>query len=137
MGQPRRGPRHRGLIVASLLFAFYVANFGSYNKTYGALGGVVVMLVWLSITNIALLLGMEFNSERERSRELAAGTPARTARSSSSRATSPSPRRPPDAPPARPHGRAGAAQRRSIRGSTTVSLLRLLAMKHCSCASCT
>ena len=62
-------------IVASALFAFYVANFGSYDKTYGALGGVVIGLVWLWITNIALLLGMEFNAERERSRELAAGMP--------------------------------------------------------------
>ena len=62
-------------IVASGLFAFYVANFGSYDKTYGALGGVVIGLVWLWITNIALLLGMEFNAERERSRELAAGMP--------------------------------------------------------------
>jgi membrane protein len=62
-------------LVASALFAFYVANFGSYDKTYGALGGVVAMLVWLWITNIALLLGMELNSERERSRELEAGVP--------------------------------------------------------------
>jgi membrane protein len=62
-------------IVASALFAFYVANFGSYNKTYGALGGVVALLVWMWITNIALLLGMELNAERERSRELAAGSP--------------------------------------------------------------
>jgi membrane protein len=62
-------------IVASGLFAFYVANFGSYNKTYGALGGVVALLVWMWITNIALLLGMELNAERERSRELAAGMP--------------------------------------------------------------
>ncbi len=62
-------------IVASVLFAFYVANFGSYNKTYGTLGGFVVLLVWLWITNIALLLGMELNAERERSRELAAGVP--------------------------------------------------------------
>jgi membrane protein len=60
-------------IVASAAFAFYVANFGSYTKTYGALGGVIALLVWMWITNIALLLGMEFNSERERSRELAAG----------------------------------------------------------------
>ena len=53
----------------------YVANFGSYNKTYGALGGVVGLLVWMWITNIALLLGMELNAERERSRELEAGVP--------------------------------------------------------------
>jgi len=64
-----------GWIVASLAFAFYVANFGSYNKTYGALGGVVIFLVWLWITNVAILLGAELNAERERSRQLEAGTP--------------------------------------------------------------
>jgi membrane protein len=63
-------------IVASVLFALYVANFGSYNKTYGALGGVVSFLVWLWITNIAVLLGAEINAEVERSRELEAGQPA-------------------------------------------------------------
>jgi membrane protein len=62
-------------LVASAAFAFYAANFGSYDKTYGTLGGVVCLLVWLWITNVALLLGMELNSERERSRELAAGVP--------------------------------------------------------------
>jgi membrane protein len=62
-------------IVASAAFAFYVANFGSYDKTYGALGGVVAPLVWMWITNCALLLGVELNDERERSRELAAGMP--------------------------------------------------------------
>jgi membrane protein len=62
-------------IVASAAFAFYVANFGSYDKTYGTLGGLVVFLVWMWITNSALLLGMELNAERERSRELKAGTP--------------------------------------------------------------
>jgi membrane protein len=60
-------------VVASAAFAFYVANFGSYDKTYGALGGVVCLLVWFWITNVALLLGMELNSERERRRELADG----------------------------------------------------------------
>jgi membrane protein len=62
-------------IVVSAAFAFYVANFGSYDKTYGALGGVVALLVWMWITNCALLLGMELNAERERSRELEAGLP--------------------------------------------------------------
>ncbi len=62
-------------LLASVGFAFYAANFGSYNKTYGALGGLVVFLVWMWITNSALLLGMELNAERERSRELKAGVP--------------------------------------------------------------
>ena len=62
-------------VVASALFAFYVGNFGSYDKTYGTLGGVVSFLVWLWITNIALLLGAQLNSELERSREIDAGIP--------------------------------------------------------------
>lgn len=62
-------------LVASAAFAFYVANFGSYNATYGSLGGAVVLLLWLWITNLALLMGMELNAERERSRELEAGVP--------------------------------------------------------------
>jgi membrane protein len=62
-------------IIASAAFAFYVANFGSYNKTYGTLGGIVALLVWVWITNCVLLLGMEFNAERERSLELEAGVP--------------------------------------------------------------
>jgi membrane protein len=62
-------------IVASLLFALYVANFSSYNKTYGSLGGVIVFLIWLWITNLIILLGAEFNSELERSRQIAAGHP--------------------------------------------------------------
>jgi membrane protein len=62
-------------LVASALFAFYVANFGSYNKTYGTLAGVIVFLVWLWITNVALLLGAELNAERERTIELREGVP--------------------------------------------------------------
>jgi membrane protein len=62
-------------IVASALFAFYVANFASYNKTYGSLGGVIVFLVWLWITNMVILLGAEFNAELERGRQIAAGAP--------------------------------------------------------------
>ena len=63
-------------LIASALFALYVANFSSYDKTYGTLGGVVVFLVWMWITNIAVLLGAELNAELERSRELQAGQPA-------------------------------------------------------------
>ncbi len=63
-------------LVASVGFGFFVANFGSYNKTYGSLAGVIVFLVWLWITNVAVLLGAEFNAERERSRELSGGTTA-------------------------------------------------------------
>ena len=62
-------------ILASVAFAIYAAEFASYNKTYGALGGVIVFLVWLWITNIAILLGAELNSETERSREIEAGVP--------------------------------------------------------------
>ena len=62
-------------LVASAAFAFYVANFGSYNKTYGALGGVIVFLVWVWLTNVAILLGAELNAEHERSRELEEGIP--------------------------------------------------------------
>ncbi|MFC7491401.1 MULTISPECIES: YihY/virulence factor BrkB family protein [unclassified Knoellia] len=63
-------------ILASLAFGFYVANFASYNKTYGALAGVVVFLLWLWITNLALLFGAELDSELERGRELQSGLPA-------------------------------------------------------------
>jgi membrane protein len=62
--------------VATVGFFFYVRNFGSYNKTYGALGGAISMLVWLWITNIAILFGQQLNSEIERARELTAGVPA-------------------------------------------------------------
>jgi len=62
-------------LVASAAFAFYVANFGSYDKTYGALGGVVVFLVWAWLTNVAILLGAQLNAERERSHQLEDGVP--------------------------------------------------------------
>jgi membrane protein len=62
-------------IVASALFAFYVANFGSYNKTYGALAGVVVFLVWFWLINLALLFGIELDAEIERTKELKEGVP--------------------------------------------------------------
>lgn len=65
--------------IASAGFAFYVANFGSYNATYGTLGGVVVMLIWLWITNVALLVGIQFDAELERERQLIAGRPAEEA----------------------------------------------------------
>jgi len=62
-------------ILASALFAFYVANFSSYNKTYGALGGVIVFLTWLWITNVVILFGAELNAEIERRRQIQAGVP--------------------------------------------------------------
>lgn len=53
-------------VIASIGFAFYVANFGSYNKTYGSLAGVIIFMVWLWITNLAVLLGVEINAEIKR-----------------------------------------------------------------------
>ncbi len=65
-----------GWIIASAAFAFYVANFGSYNKTYGALAGPIIFLVWLWISNLMILLGAELNAEIERGRAMDAGAPA-------------------------------------------------------------
>jgi membrane protein len=62
-------------LLASAAFAFYVANFASYNKTYGSLGGVIVFLTWLWISNIAVLFGAELNAELERSRQIKGGMP--------------------------------------------------------------
>jgi membrane protein len=63
-------------VLASVLFGFYVSNFSSYNKTYGSLAGVIVFLLWLWITNLALLFGAEIDAELERARELQAGIEA-------------------------------------------------------------
>jgi membrane protein len=63
-------------VLASAGFAFYVANFGSYNKTYGSLGGVIGFLVWLWISNIAILLGAELDAELARGQRIEAGQPA-------------------------------------------------------------
>jgi membrane protein len=62
-------------VLASALFALYVANFGSYNKSYGALAGVIIFLVWLWITNVAILLGAELNAELARARVIETGHP--------------------------------------------------------------
>ena len=64
------------VVGVGCLFGFYVANFASYNKTYGALAGVIVFLLWLWITNLALLFGAELDAELERGRQLQAGLPA-------------------------------------------------------------
>ena len=60
-------------VVASLGFGFYVSNFGKYNALYGSVGGIIVFLLWLWLTNLALLLGAEIDAELERARELQAG----------------------------------------------------------------
>ena len=62
-------------LVASLLFAVYVAFAGSYNRTYGSLATVIIFLVWLWISNIAILLGLEFDAETQRERAIRAGMP--------------------------------------------------------------
>ncbi|MBY8339663.1 YihY/virulence factor BrkB family protein [Streptomyces spinosirectus] len=65
-------------LLASAGFAFYVANFASYNKTYGTMAGVIVFLVWLWISNLAILLGLEFDAESVRQRAIAGGLPPET-----------------------------------------------------------
>ena len=64
------------LAVATLGFSFYVGNFGNYNATYGAIGGVIVLLLWIWLANLSLLFGAEFDAEVERGRELQAGIQA-------------------------------------------------------------
>lgn len=61
-------------IIASVGFSIYVSNFGSYNKTYGALGGIVVLLIWMWISNLSLLFGLELNTEVQRNRQFDKGT---------------------------------------------------------------
>jgi Predicted membrane protein len=63
-------------VIASALFGLYVSQFSNYNKTYGSLAGVIIFLLWLWITNLALLFGAELNAEIERGRQLQAGIPA-------------------------------------------------------------
>ena len=63
-------------IVCTVAFGFYVANFSTYDKTYGSLAGIIVFLLWLWITNLALLFGAELDAELERGRELQAGIAA-------------------------------------------------------------
>jgi membrane protein len=63
-------------LIASGLFALYVANFGHYNKVYGSIGGMIIFLIWMWISNIAILFGAEFNAELERGRAMAGGVPA-------------------------------------------------------------
>lgn len=63
-------------LLASLAFGLYVANFSSYNKTYGAIGGIIIALLWLWILNMSLLFGAECDAEIERGRQLQAGIKA-------------------------------------------------------------
>lgn len=62
--------------IISAAFGFYVANFSSYDRTYGTLGGVIAFLLWLWLTNLALLFGAELDAELERGRELQSGIAA-------------------------------------------------------------
>lgn len=65
-------------LIASGLFALYVANFGHYNKVYGSIAGVIIFLIWMWLSNLAILFGAEFNAELERGRAMAAGKPPDT-----------------------------------------------------------
>lgn len=65
-------------IIASAGFAFYVANFGSYNRVYGAVAGVIVFLVWIWVSNLAILFGAEFDAELQRAKAHADGLPPGT-----------------------------------------------------------
>ena len=60
-------------VLASFCFGLYVANFGSYDVTYGSLGAVIAFLVWLYLSNCALMLGVQVNAELQRGRMIQAG----------------------------------------------------------------
>lgn len=64
------------MVIASLGFFFYVINFSNYQKTYGSIAGVIILLLWLWIVNLSLLFGAEFDAEMERGRQLQAGIEA-------------------------------------------------------------
>jgi len=68
-----------GLVVASLLFSWYVANFGNYNKTYGSLGAVIILMTWLWIAAMVVMMGAELNSEAERQVAKEKGLPLKDA----------------------------------------------------------
>ncbi len=62
-------------LIVSALFAVYVTNFSNYNRTYGPLAGIVVFLIWLWLSNIAILLGAEINAELDHAKAVADGLP--------------------------------------------------------------
>lgn len=62
-------------VVISAAFAFYVANFSSYDKTYGTLAGVIILLIWMWITNLSILFGHQLNAELERGKQMEEGVP--------------------------------------------------------------
>jgi membrane protein len=65
-------------LIGSGLFTLYLANFGHYDKVYGSIAGMIIFLIWMWLSNTAILLGAEFNAELERGRAIAAGTPPDT-----------------------------------------------------------
>lgn len=101
--------------IASAAFAFYVANFGSYDKTYGTLGGLIALLVWFWISNLAILFGHELNAERERSTEIDEGQPQAEREIQLEPRSEPKAKRPPD-PKERPMAATETASRLTPMG---------------------